>query len=165
MLSLDEREFAHKHPALGPVSFPVVIVPTRGKENTRPKNQRHFKNVGLKLKPKLRAPDIPRLARAVFVLSSGSISKGTHLGRYQPEPKLRRCAVGIVERLGGWLVLLVELRLCFSWGSGFREFSSLVNRSRQTEPKLKQKPCLMGCISSKLDFYLACPVAPGRILV
>ena len=81
-------------------------------------------NVGLKLKPKLRAPDIPRLARSVFVLSLGSISKGTHLGRYQPEPKLRRCAVGIVERLGGWLVLLVELRLCFSWDSDFREVSS-----------------------------------------
>ena len=113
------------------------------------------------MKPKLRAPDILRLARAVFVLSSGSISKGTHLGRYQPEPKLRRCAVGIVERLGGWLVLLVELRLCFSWDSDFREVSSWVNRSRQLEPQLKQKPCLGGCISSKLGFCLMCPVAPG----
>ena len=109
-------------------------------------------NIGLKLKPKLRAPDIPRLARSVFVLSLGSISKGTHLGRYQPEPKLRRCAVGIVERLRGWLVLLVELRLCFSWDSDFREVSSWVNRSCQLEPKLKRKPCLTSCISSKLGF-------------
>lgn len=137
---------------------------TRGKENTRPKNQRHFKNIGLKLKPKLRAPDIPRLARSVFVLSLGYISKGTHLGRYQPEPKLRRCAVGIVERLRRWLVLLVELRLCFSLGSGFREVSSWVNRSCQLEPKLKRKPCLTSCISSKLGFCLMCPVAPGRML-
>ena len=116
-------------------------------------------NIGLKLKPKLRAPDIPRLARSVFVLSLGSISKGTHLGRYQPEPKLRRCAVGIVERLRGWLVLLVELRLCFSWDSDFREVSSWVNRSCQLEPKLKRKPCLTSCISSKLGFCLMCPVA------
>ena len=111
------------------------------------------------MKPKLRAPDIPRLARSVFVLSLGSISKGTHLGRYQPEPKLRRCAVGIVERLRGWLVLLVELRLCFSWDSDFREVSSWVNRSCQLEPKLKRRPCLTSCISSKLGFCLMCPVA------
>ena len=104
------------------------------------------------MKPKLRAPDIPRLARSVFVLSLGSISKGTHLGRYQPEPKLRRCAVGIVERLRGWLVLLVELRLCFSWDSDFREVSSWVNRSCQLEPKLKRRPCLTSCICSKLCF-------------
>ena len=96
------------------------------------------------------------------MLSLGSISKGTHLGRYQPEPKLRRCAVGIVERLRGWLVLLVELRLCFSWDSDFREVSSWVNRSCQLEPKLKRKPCLTSCISSKLGFCLMCPVVKCR---
>ena len=41
-----------------------------------------------------------------------------------------------------WLVSLVELRVCFSWGSGFGEVSSWVNRSSQAESQLKQKPCL-----------------------
>ena len=42
-------------------------------------------------------------------------------------------ATRLVDRFSG-----VELRFCFSLGSGFVEFSSLVNRSGQAEPKLKQ---------------------------
>ena len=43
-----------------------------------------------------------------------------------------------------WPVSLVELRVCFSWGSGFREFSSWANRDGWLEPQLKQMPCLAG---------------------
>ncbi len=35
-----------------------------------------------------------------------------------------------------------ELRVCFSLGSGFGEFSSWGNLVCQTEPQLKQKSCL-----------------------
>ena len=33
-----------------------------------------------------------------------------------------------------------ELRVCFSWGSGFREISSWANWSNQTEPQLSKLP-------------------------
>ena len=62
-----------------------------------------------------------------------------------------------------WLVSLVELRVCFSWGSGFGEVSSWVNRSSQAESQLKQKSCLLGCVSSKLEFWLIVDVLPGRM--
>ena len=45
-----------------------------------------------------------------------------------------------------------ELCVCFSWGSGFREISSWANWSSQTEPQLKQKPCLAGWRCPKLGF-------------
>ena len=48
----------------------------------------------------------------------------------------------------------VELRVCFSLGSGFWEFSSWVNWGGQAESQLKQKPCLMGCKNAKLGFHV-----------
>ena len=55
--------------------------------------------------------------------------------------------VGVWE---AWPVLSVELRVCFSLGSGFWEISSWGNRRSWSEPQLKQKSCLMGCTRPKL---------------
>ena len=54
-------------------------------------------------------------------------------------------AGGSVGRFSG-----VELRCCFSWGSGFWEDFCWGNWSNQTEPQLKQTPCLAGCKNAKL---------------
>mgnify|MGYP007039275007 CR=1 FL=1 len=55
----------------------------------------------------------------------------------------------------------VELHVCFSLGSGFGEFSSWGYWSSQTEPKLKQMPCLVGCKSAGLGFWFVVGVLPG----
>ena len=47
---------------------------------------------------------------------------------------------------------MVDLRVCFSWGSGFGEFSAWVNRDSQAESQLKQMPCLVGCKNAELYF-------------
>ena len=62
------------------------------------------------------------------------------------EVEFRRCVVM------GRQVFLVGLRVCFSLGFGFGEFSSWVNRGGQAESQLKQKPCLMGCKNAELYF-------------
>ena len=48
-------------------------------------------------------------------------------------------------------------------GSGFREFSSLGNWCGWLESQLKQKPCLAGCMCSKLGFWFVVGVFPGRM--
>ena len=58
---------------------------------------------------------------------------------------------------------MVELRVCFSLGSGFGEFAAWVNRDSQAESQLKQMPCLVGCICSKLGFWFVVGVFPGRM--
>ena len=63
-----------------------------------------------------------------------------------------------------WPVSLVELRVCFSWGSGFWEFSSWVNWGGQAESQLKQKPCLAGWRCPKLGFWFVVGVFPGLMV-
>ena len=55
----------------------------------------------------------------------------------------------------------VELCVCFSLGSGFGELASWGYWSGQTEPKLKQQPCLVGCKNAELGFWFVVGVFPG----
>ena len=66
------------------------------------------------------------------------------------ESKLRGCAARVVETLRGWPVLWFALRVCFSLGSGFWEFSALgkLGRPSGIPAKAKALPVLAACVLS-----------------